>query len=130
VGSCDWLRPDVRDSSTFKPSFLISVPLTKPRTVWACQPVSSMISVRVAPWVRRIRSITSAFLLPSRAILAVSFAVARAMWRRLPFGAPLFRFPLAGATWAAYFPTFANKAWTAFQMRATATLRLVNRFAG
>ena len=24
--------------------------LTKPRTVWACQPVSSMISASVAPW--------------------------------------------------------------------------------
>jgi hypothetical protein len=28
---------------------LISVPLTKPRTVWACQPVAFMISFSVAP---------------------------------------------------------------------------------
>jgi YD repeat-containing protein len=42
----------------------------------------------VAPWERRIRSITSAFLLPSRAIGAVSFAAARGLWRRLPGARP------------------------------------------
>jgi hypothetical protein len=31
------------------PSFLISVPETKPRMVLACQPVIFMISARVAP---------------------------------------------------------------------------------
>src|SRR5579862_2998849 len=89
-----------------------------------------MISASVAPSERRIRSITSAFLLPSRATLAASLAAARAVWRRLPFCASLVRFPLAGATWAAGFPTFANKAWTAFQMRVAAVLRLVNFFTG
>jgi hypothetical protein len=39
-----------RKDSTFNPSFVISIPLTKPRTVCACQPVSSTISGSVAPW--------------------------------------------------------------------------------
>ena len=119
-----------RKDSTFKPSFLISVPLTNPRTVCCCQPVSSMISGSVAPWERRIKSITSDFLLPSRATLTGSFAAAGAVWRRLLFGASLFRLPSAGATWVAGFATFAGRTWTAPQIRATATLRSVNFFTG
>ena len=88
----------MRNDSTFRPSFLISVPLTKPRTVCACQPVSSIISASVAPWERRIRSRTSAFLLPSRATLAVSFAAGRAVSRRLLSAGDFFALPLAGAT--------------------------------
>ena len=34
------------------------------------------------------------------------------------------------AAWAARFPTFASRAWTASQIRPTATLRLVNFFTG
>src|ERR1035437_1539843 len=119
-----------RKYSTFNLSFLISVPLMKPRTLCACQPVSSMISGSVAPWERRIRSITSAFLLPSRATLTGSFAAAGSVWRRLLFAASLFRLPSAGATWAAGFATFAGRTWTASQMRATAVLRSVNFFTG
>src|ERR1035437_9868068 len=119
-----------RKDSTFNPSFLISVPLTKTRTVWACQPVNSMISASVAPWERRIRSITSDFLLPSRATLTGSFAAAGAVWRRLLFGASLFRLPFAGARCVAGFATFANKTWIASQIRVTAALRSVNFFTG
>src|ERR1035437_2072987 len=119
-----------RNDSTFIPNFLINVPLTKPRTVCACQPVSSMISGSVAPWERRIRSITSAFLLRSRATLTGSFAAAGAVWRRLLFGAPLFRLPSAGATWVAGFATFAGRTWTGSQIRATSDLRSVNLFTG
>jgi hypothetical protein len=39
-----------RNDSTFKPSFLINVPLTKPRTVCACHPVSSMESTSKRTW--------------------------------------------------------------------------------
>jgi len=37
--------------------------LTKPRAVWACQPVTFMTSANVAPLGRFINSITSAFLM-------------------------------------------------------------------
>src|ERR1039458_10324942 len=37
--------------------------LTKPLTVWRCQPVASMISARVTPFGRFISAMTAAFLL-------------------------------------------------------------------
>src|SRR5579871_6083756 len=89
-----------------------------------------MISLSVAPWERPIRSIISDFLLPSRAISPVSLRTPRAVWRRLLFGATFFRLPFALAALAACFVTFADKTWTAFQMRSTATLRFVNLFTG
>src|SRR5664279_6409565 len=46
----------------------------KPRTLWACQEVASMISARVAPLARRSRSRMVAVLLPTRAPSAFGFA--------------------------------------------------------
>ena len=43
------LSPSRRDDCTRRPSFLISCPLTNPRTLCACQPVAAMIAVSVAP---------------------------------------------------------------------------------
>ena len=48
--------------SIFSPPLLPRI-LTKPHTVWACQPVASMISASVTPLVRFIIAMTSAFLL-------------------------------------------------------------------
>lgn len=49
--------------------------------------------------------------------------------RRLVFGAPMFRFPFAGASWVAGFPTFANKNWIAVQVCSKDTFRFVNFIA-
>ncbi len=57
-----------------QPELLGERALTNPRTVWACQPVAFMISASVAPCLRRSRSRTSAFLLPSRASAAPCLA--------------------------------------------------------
>src|ERR1700679_391069 len=89
-----------------------------------------MISAREAPWERRIRSRTSAFLLPSRACSAVFFATGRAVVVRLAFGGDFFAFPFAGATGFAGCATSANRRSTAFQIRATAAFLFVNFLTG
>src|SRR5689334_20288248 len=58
--------------------------LTKPRTVCFCQPVVAMISVSVAPLGRRMRAMTSDFLLV-RATAASSAAFLAAFATCLPF---------------------------------------------
>src|SRR5262245_39904986 len=89
---------------TAKPIFLPTVPERKPRTECGCQPVGFMLSARVAPCWRRIRSRTWAVLLPSRAAgVAPSGALG-------VFLAGLALFPdlsLAGATWARRAPVSA-----------------------
>ena len=62
--------------STLKPIFFVMVPLMKPRTLCASQSVAAMISLSVAPSLRRSRSRMMAFLLPSRAVGAAVSAVA------------------------------------------------------
>src|SRR5579863_1655569 len=89
-----------------------------------------MISARVAPLDRRIRSKTSAFLLPSRATLAVRFAPGRAVSRRLALVGDFFALPLVGATGSAGCATSGDRRSIAFQIRATAPLRLVNFLTG
>src|ERR1035441_698122 len=51
---------------TVRPIFFPRIPLMKPRTLWACQEVASMISVRVAPFFRCSKAMTLAVLLPWR----------------------------------------------------------------
>ncbi|HTR39042.1 MAG TPA: hypothetical protein VMH80_24365 [Bryobacteraceae bacterium] len=77
--------------------------LTKPRTVWACQPVAAMISADVAPLARFIKATTPAFLLARS-----SFGLPTAFLAGLVFFAGLFffvalglRFGLAGSGCAA-----------------------------
>ena len=106
-----------------------SVAATKRRTMDFRQTARCVLTGCLSPG-GRSRSITSAFLLPSRTTLTGSFAAAGAVWRRLLFGASFFRLPFAGATWAAGFATFANKTWIAIQIRSTATFRFVNFFTG
>src|SRR5262249_37571065 len=50
------------------PIFVPSLPLMKPRTLWACQPVAFMSSSSVAPLGRLIRSRTFAPLLSARRV--------------------------------------------------------------
>ena len=80
--SCLKLFPDLvrpfasgfSDDSIFSPPLLPRM-LTKPRTVWACQPVAFIISANVAPLARLIMAITSAFLLVRSALgLPAGFA--------------------------------------------------------
>ena len=77
----------------------------KPRTVCACHPVVAMISSRVAPIGLRRRSRTSAFLLPSRAVGALSVA-------RVAFAALAFYSTSGAGVWARY--------WICFQIRLMA----------
>ena len=73
----------------FPPGFPLLLPrmLTKPRTVWACQPVAAMISANVAPLARFIKATTSAFLLARS-----SFGLPPAFLAGLAFFAGLFFF--------------------------------------
>jgi len=84
----------LRKDSTLSRCFLIRVPLTKPRTVWGCQPVAFMISAKLAPLGRRISSSTSAFLLPSR---ASAFALGRVALFSFLEAVALALFPALGA---------------------------------
>src|ERR1035438_6944019 len=59
---------------TVSPIFFPSVPLTNPRTLWACQEVACMISVRVAPLARCSNARTAAVLLPGRTPSGFAFA--------------------------------------------------------
>ena len=72
----------------------------KPRTLWACQPVASMISLSVAPFAFPISSNTVDVLLPSRA--AAFFAV---VGLRV-FLAALSAFLVAAAVGLALFASF------------------------
>src|SRR4051812_19391763 len=66
-----------------------------PRTLWACQPVASMISARVAPFARWIRVTTVALLLPSRATPVAAFSALGFFWPvgRAAFFAGVLFFP-------------------------------------
>src|ERR1019366_10272717 len=75
----------------------------KPRTLCACQPVTFMSSASVAPSGRFSKSRMFAALLPSLAAPAF-FAALGAFLGALAF---LAAFPLAGATWARFWPTLA-----------------------
>src|SRR5580698_9433568 len=73
------------DDSIFSPPLLPRM-LTKPRTVWACQPVAAMISASVAPFARFINATTSAFLLARSALgLPAAFFGWRAFFAVLAF---------------------------------------------
>jgi len=77
--------------------------LTKPRTVWACQPVAAMISANVAPLARFIKATTSAFLLVGSAFgLPADFLADLGFFVPLAFLAGLF--PLLGVTPASSVP--------------------------
>ena len=75
--------------ATAKPIFFPTVPDRKPRTECGCQPVAFMISAKVAPFSRRSRLMTSAVLLPPRAVARAS-----------PVGGAFFDFPCPGPTLA------------------------------
>jgi len=96
-----------------------------------CQSVALAISARVAPFLRRSRSNTMAFLLPSRAgaaSLALAVLAALAF-----FGAPLGALGAGvAASWAAVAVSGAapSSPWMAFQIRVTALLRFVNFLTG
>src|ERR1700674_1236921 len=81
---------------TVRPIFLPSVPLMKPRTLWACQEVAFMIAASVAPSGRFSRSRIFAALLPSRAPPAF-LAPLGAFFAELAFLPGLL---FLGATWA------------------------------
>jgi len=82
----------VRSPLAFFADSIFSPPLlprseTKPRTVWRCQPVVSMISVSVAPPARLIRSMTvDSLIRPPRFGVRPSFGLARFL-RRFGLGA-------------------------------------------
>ena len=119
-----------RNDSTFRPSFLISVPLTKPRTVCDCQPVSSMISASVAPWERRIRSITSDFLAAFAGDIDRILRGSARCVASLALRCVLLPLPLRGRDVGRRFRDVRHKAWIAVQIRSTATFRFVNFFTG
>src|ERR1700676_4039817 len=98
--------------------------LTKPRTVWRCQPVASIISASVAPLARCIIAITSAFLLVRSAFgLRAAFFAGAAFFAALLFFAGFA--PLAAFLgWASGSVDWAlASGWIAFQIRATAFFR-------
>jgi hypothetical protein len=85
---------------TGKSSFLPSVPLMNPRTLWACQERAFTSSANVTPFGRRSRARAWAVLLPSRASPAVlaGFAPLVALGAFLVRLAFFPDFPFAGAT--------------------------------
>src|ERR1019366_1878698 len=87
---------------TAKPSFLLTVPERKPRTLCACHPVAIISSARVAPSGRFNKSRMLAALLPSRATRF--FAALGAFFDALVL---LPTFPFLGATCAPCAPTLA-----------------------
>jgi hypothetical protein len=91
------------------PIFLPKVPLTKPRTLCACQPVAFMISARVAPPERLISSSTLAGLLPWRAPAFFSLLAT--------FFAPFVGFVGGLAFLVAFLPLGAPFFWVAFLLR-------------
>src|ERR1017187_1311721 len=117
----------------------------KPRTVCFCQPILSMISVRVAPFLRWSMATTCAVLLPSRTAPAAFF------W---PLGTPLARllfvlaFPLEDAPLGDRAPRLALRSafgfsgcfafgfsgsprpWMRFQTRLIAVLWSLNFLTG
>src|SRR5438045_1759068 len=94
------------------PSFLPSVPLMNPRTLWGCHSVAAINSCRVAPPGRFSSSRIWAVLVPWR---AAGFSATTAFADCLAFLAPLGAFlagvaflpdlALVGATWALCAPT-------------------------
>src|ERR1700674_4860966 len=58
--------------SIFRPIFLRSVPERKPRTEWACQPVTFISSAKVAPLDFSRRAMTWALLLPWPRVAALA----------------------------------------------------------
>src|ERR1035441_5516390 len=123
------------------PIFFPSVPLTNPRTLWACQDVACMISVRVAPLTRWTRARTAAVLLPGRTPSGfgwVAFLGALASFlARVLF---LVDWGLEGATRRASFADgafvgafgseFSPSGWIRLQIRPAATLALLKPFTG
>src|SRR5258708_32966800 len=89
-----------------------------PRTLWACQLVACMSALRLAPVGRRSSAITLAVLLPRRAL-------GRAAHKAL-----VLEPPLLDATCRRCPPPSGFKFWIAFQIRVTATGRLVKRLTG
>ena len=79
------------------PAFFIA-PDMNPRTVCFCQPILSMISAKVAPFLRWSMATTWAVLLPSRTAPAAFFWPVGTLFVRLAFLPAL---PLASAPLAA-----------------------------
>src|SRR5262245_42049772 len=107
-----------------------------PRTLWARQPVAVIISARVAPFLRRSRARTVAFLLPSRAVAAFAAALravlaglALAALAAFVLAAPFAFLPVFGATLAAVFVcTGASAAlWISFSITFVIALFLGRR---
>src|ERR1035441_8785432 len=126
----------LKDSTSY-PAFFMA-PAMKPRTVCFSQPIFSMISASVAPFLRWSMATTWAVLLPSRGALApVASSLAVVSLVALAFfGAPLaavgaalaFLGLAAGAgSAAASFSTSSPSRSAAFQILAMADLRSVNR---
>src|SRR5205823_2201889 len=105
-----------------------------PRTLCACQSVAFIISASVAPFLRRSKPRTAAFLLPSRAAAGLPAALARFPFAALvgsAFGfAADFAFLGLGAVLAASAGLSPFRLWIAFQIRASADFRSVNFLTG
>src|ERR1039457_3133282 len=135
--------PSGLKDSTVYPAFFIA-PAMNPRTVCRCQLILSMISWRVAPFLRWSMATTWAVLLPSRgpalssalaAFLALgAFLAAVVFLVALAFaGAPLAaRAPLLAFLSDFGFAAFASgvaaspRPWMDSQMRPAATLAVLN----
>src|SRR5688572_19543515 len=89
--------------------FLATVEMN-PRTLWACQPVAFMISVRVAPLARAIIPKIFAPLLSARGALAFLAAGLAAFFAVL---APFFGAALVLPSLAAFWPLGAPFLWVA-----------------
>src|ERR1035441_1515418 len=107
-----------------------------PRTLWACQDVACMISVRVAPSARWTRARTAAVLLPGRTPSGfgwVAFwgALASFLARDWGLEGATRRAGLAdGAFVGACGSGFSPMVWIRLQIRPAATLALLKPFTG
>src|SRR5450759_1610582 len=126
---------------TIRPIFFPKVPLMNPRTLWACQAVASMISVRVAPFFRCSKAMTWAVLLPWRGPSAfdsadflgalVAFFAWVVFWADLGLAGATRRAGLAeGAFVGAFGLGFSPSAWMRFQIRPAAALALLKVLTG
>src|SRR5450756_834170 len=104
---------------TIRPIFFPKVPLMNPRTLWACQAVASMISVRVAPFFRCSKAMTWAVLLPWRGPSAFDSA---------DFLGALVAFFAWVVFWVGL--GFSPSAWMRFQIRPAAALALLKVLTG
>src|ERR1017187_10044600 len=118
---------------TVSPIFFPRVPLTNPRTLWACQDVACMISASVAPPFLSSRATTAAVLLPWRVPTALGFVaflgalatfLARVVFLvDLALDAATRRTGLADVAFVRAFGLgFSPSGWIRFQIRPAAAL--------